>query len=106
MATPHKPEDPDETGDETGDEALDAARPLDPGEIVTVIYDQGPHEDTRRDQAFVIIDSFWHDRIATAALGGDGLEWRNQPRERLRPVLPARLRQTHDADGVIIHVVD
>ncbi|MFB9443074.1 hypothetical protein Dvina_51635 [Dactylosporangium vinaceum] len=98
MTTPDQPERAPETP------ATD--RPLDPGEIVTVRCDDDVHRDTPPNQAFVIIDGFWPDRLAMAALGGDGLEWRNQRREWLQPVSPLQLRQARDADGNAIYVVD
>lgn len=79
---------------------------LDPGDIVTVHCNHDAHRDTPRNQAFVIIDAFKYPKYAMAALGGDGLEWRNQPREWLQPVSPTQLRQARDADGNIIYVVD
>lgn len=98
MTTPHQPV--------PAEDAPADDRPLEPGEIVTVHCDHDAHRDTPRNQAFVIIDGFWQDRLAMAALGGDGLEWRNQRREWLRPVSPTQLRQARDADGTIIYVVD
>ncbi|MET7398035.1 hypothetical protein ABZS66_31545 [Dactylosporangium sp. NPDC005572] len=98
MTTSHQPGRPDE--------ARDDDRTLDPGEIVTVNSDHDAHRNTPRNQAFVIIDSFWHPKYAMAALGGDGLEWRNQPRAWLQPVSPTQLRQARNPDGDIIYVVD
>ncbi|GAB3861842.1 hypothetical protein ACFPIJ_56465 [Dactylosporangium cerinum] len=92
--------------DQPADQTPDADRPLEPGDIVTVRCDDDPHRDTPPNQAFVIIDGFRQDGIALAALGGDGLEWRNQPREWLRLVSPAPLRQARHADGHIIYLVD
>lgn len=97
MTTPPRPEPLDETRDDGA---------LDPGDIVTVNCDDEVHRDTPRNQAFVIIDGFWAPKYAMAALGGDGLEWRNQLREWLQPVSPTQLRQVRGPDGTIIYVVD
>ncbi|MEV4511533.1 hypothetical protein AB0K00_21475 [Dactylosporangium sp. NPDC049525] len=94
------------TQDQPAHQPPDGDRPLEPGDIVTVHCDHDPHQDTPPDQAFVVIDGFWQDRIAIAALGGDGLEWRNQPREWLRLESPAHLRQARHGDGHVIYVVD
>ncbi|GAA3449653.1 hypothetical protein [Dactylosporangium matsuzakiense] len=94
------------TPDQPAHQTSGSDRPLEPSGIVTVHCDHDVHQDAPPNQAFVVIDEFWPDRIAIAALGGDGLERRNQPREWLRPESPAQLRQARHADGHIIYVVD
>jgi hypothetical protein len=81
-------------------------RVLNAGEIVTVVAVDDAHADTPRNQAFVVIDGFDHPSYGIAALGGDGYEWRSQPREWLQVVYPPQLRQHRDTDGNIIYVVD
>jgi hypothetical protein len=81
-------------------------RKLTAGEIVTVIADDEAHAETSRNQAFVVIDGFDHPNYAIAALGGDGYEWRNQPREWLQAQPAPRLRQDRDAAGNVTYLVD
>jgi hypothetical protein len=101
MTTPHQPEPEDQTPpDGTDDRVLDA------GEIVTVIAANDEHAETPPNQAFVVTDGFDHPNYAIAALGGDGYEWRNQPREWLQTVSPPQLRQDRNAASQVIYVVD
>jgi hypothetical protein len=101
MTTPHQPEPIDEMQRDSIDD-----RVLDAGEIVTVIAVNDQHAETPRNQAFVVIDGFDHPNYAIAALGGDGYEWRNQPREWLQAVSPPQLHQDRDVHGDVIYVVD
>jgi len=101
MTTPHQPVPAVQTQRDGTDDSLLVA-----GEIVTVIAANDEHGETPRNQAFVVIDGFAHPNYAIAALGGDGYEWRNQPREWLQTVSPPQLRQDRDATGQLIYVVD
>lgn len=103
MTTPHEPE-PERENQTLRDASHD--RVLNPGEIVTVIAASEEHVDTPPNQAFVVIDGFNHPLYVIAALGGDGYQWPNQPREWLKTLSPSQLRQHRTEADEVIYVVD